>query len=527
MAKAFVNNVGKFGIIHDMPPHTLPLEAWSAGNNVRFHDAVVSRSQGEAAVLGTPSVAPYYLQYWNTLTGQYWFYANASAIYRTDGTSHVDVTRSVGGAYSGNTWPRWSGGVLSGIPIINHDAQADYPQEWDGTANFQDLTNWPSGWYAKIVRPFKNWLIALDMVRGGTAYPWEVRWSAAALPGTVPATWVGAPGNDAGYTNKLAETSDFIVDCLQLGDLNIIYKDNTVWAQEWIGGNQVFAHRKRFGEFGMLAPDCARPFFSQHIVMSQDDIVMHNSIEARSIIDERNRRFLFDSIDRSFARHCCVAISTAKSEVLFAIPEFGSNGYLTLLAVWNWKTDTWSFRDIIDGGFISEGVVPQVSGFTFDSSVGTTFDADTGAFDERPSAVGRDVVASRIGSTLQFGQLYSGYQNFATNYTSYVERTGLQIAGVARDGTPVIDPEAVKQVNGIIPLITADSGVTVKVRVGVQQKIDGPIAWTTPQVFDPNADTKVDCTVTGKLIGVRFESNSGGRWKMNGYGLDVKVIARF
>jgi len=176
---------------------------------------------------------------------------------------------------------------------------------------------------------------------------------------------------------------------------------------------------------------------------------------------------------------------------------------------------------------LASGVVPAVAGFTFDGSAGVTFDADSGVFDERPSSVGRDIVASRIDSTLQFGKLYDSYQNLGNNYISYVERTGLPIAGVARDGSPVIDPESVKQVNGVIPLITADSGVTVNVQVGVQQKIDGSVSWGAPTAFNPNTDTKVDCTMTGKLIAVRFESASGGQWKLNGYGLDVQVIARF
>lgn len=526
MAKVFINNVDKFGIISDMPAHRLPVEAWSAGQNVRFHDGVVSRSRGVSAVLGTPSITPYYMQYWNTAAAQYWFYANASAIYRTDGTTHTDVTNT-GGPYSGNAWPRWNGGTLNGIPILNHDAWTDPPQSWDGSANFEDLPNWPAGWYAKVVRPFKNWLIALDMVRGGTAYPWEVRWSASAPPGAVPSTWTAAPGNDAGTTNALAETTDFIVDCLQLGNSNMIYKDNSVWAQEWIGGNQVFSHRKRFGEFGLLAIGCVGQVFNQHLVVTQDDVVLHNGTEAQSIIDERNRRFLFNTLDRDFASRCCVVVAQRQSEVLIALPESGSNGYLTLLAVWNWKTNTWSFRELIAGGTLASGVVPAVAGFTFDGSAGVTFDDDSGVFDERPSSVGRDIVVSRVDSTLQFGKLYDGYQNLGNNYTSYVERIGLPIAGVARDGSPVIDPESVKQVNGVIPLITADPGVTVDVRVGVQQKIDGSVSWGAPTAFNPATDTKVDCTMAGKLIAVRFESASGGQWKLNGYGLDVQVIARF
>ena len=150
---------------------------------------------------------------------------------------------------------------------------------------FLGLANWPVGWFCAGIRPFKNYLVAFGLTRNTIAYPWEIRWSASTEAGGVPSTWVAAPGNDAGNTNALAGTTDHIVDMIQLGNINVIYKNNSVWTQQWIGGNQIFAHRVAFREFGMISANCAREVFSKQVVLTQDDVVIHNLVEAKSLVD--------------------------------------------------------------------------------------------------------------------------------------------------------------------------------------------------------------------------------------------------
>ena len=42
---------------------------------------------------------------------------------------------------------------------------------------------------SRYCSPVQNYLIALDLTKSGTRYPHMVKWSAAADPGTVPASW--------------------------------------------------------------------------------------------------------------------------------------------------------------------------------------------------------------------------------------------------------------------------------------------------------------------------------------------------
>jgi len=522
MATVWINGVGKYGLIADVPAREIPLEAWSAAQNMRFHDQVAERAQGTLTTFNTPAVVPSSLLFWKSATTQFVFYGDSAALWRTDGTTNLNVTRAT--PYSASPW---RGGVLNGVPILNNGA--DVPQAWNGTAAFEDLPNWPVGWVCAGIRPFGNYLIAFGMTRAGTAYPWEVRWSQAAAAGTVPSTWTAAPGNDAGSTNKLAGTTDHIVDALPLGNTNVIYKDNSVWKQQWIGGNQVFSHRVAFREFGMLAPNCAREIFAQQVVLTQDDVVLHNLLEARSIVDDRVRRLLFNSLDVAYSANCCVEVSVPHSELLIGIPEVGSAGLLTKLFVWNWKSNTWAVRDIPPSTyFAGVGVKPSGSFVTGPLILlDTPIPMDTASFamDQLPIPVGRSVLLA-LGAQ-SFAQTYAGYALQGNDYSSVLERTGLQIAGQDRFGAPVINPHAVKMVSEVLPLIDAEPGVTVNVQVGVQNHVNEAVVWSAPQVFDPAVDTKADIIATGKLLGVRFSSNSGGRWRLSGYGLTVKKIAEF
>lgn len=526
MSTIWINGVGKYGLVADIPPREIPLEAWSAAQNMRFHDEVAERAQGMQLVFDTPSIVPHSLLAWKSATTQYNFYGDATSLWRTDGATSVNVTRA-SGPYTGSTW---RGGVLNGVPILNNSR--DVPQQWvAGSGLFADLANWPVGWLCAIIRPFKNYLIALGLTRNTVSYPWEVRWSASAEAGGVPTTWLAAPGNDAGDTNALAGTTDHIVDALQLGNVNVIYKNNSVWAQQWIGGNQIFAHRVAFREFGMISANCAREVFSKQVVLTQDDVVIHNLIEAKSLVDNGVRRLLFSSLDATNVDKCCVEVSVPHSELLIGIPEVGSGGFITKLFVWNWKSDTWSVRDVAPSTYFA-AMNLSATGQKFVAGPLIPLDApviplDTNAFvmDQYPVPTGGSVIFALADKG--FAQNATGYTIQGIPYTSVLERTGLQIAGQDRFGAPVLNPHAVKMVTEVLPLVDADAGVVLDVQVGTQNRIGGVVQWSTKKPFDPTVDTKVNVLATGKLLGVRFSSRSGGRWRMSGYGLTIKKVAEF
>jgi len=89
-----IKDVGQIGIIEDIPPYSLPPNAWSGGNNVRFLDNGVSKCVGYEEVMETCPFAPFYIHPYLSGGGTYyWLAYGADDIAVWDGSSWTDVTR--------------------------------------------------------------------------------------------------------------------------------------------------------------------------------------------------------------------------------------------------------------------------------------------------------------------------------------------------------------------------------------------------------------------------------------------------
>ena len=110
--------------------------------------------------------------------------------------------------------------------------------------------------------------IALNITKTATNYPHMVKWSDAAVPGAIPASWdETSVTGDAGELD-IAETSDVIVDGLPLGDAFIIYKERSAYSMTFIGQPSVFRFQRLPNCDGMLARGCAAMTPLGHVVLT-------------------------------------------------------------------------------------------------------------------------------------------------------------------------------------------------------------------------------------------------------------------
>lgn len=519
-----IHNVGSVGIVKDIPPHELPPEAWSAGQNVRFKDNKVLKIQGDSAALGSPTVVPYWMLPVPAGSSYFWLYAGLLKVYVTDGTTHTDITRAAGD-YGATALNRWNGGVLSGIPVINNGVNE--PQMWNPTTIGTDLIlldNWTATDLCDIIRPFKQHLVALGITTGGNKYPYRVWWSHPADPGAVPTSWdISDATKDAGIT-ELAETSDILVDGLALGNSFIIYKENTTWSMQFIGGAFVFRFNKIFGEFGMLSRDCTREFFGKHFVVTDNDIVIHNGQSVESLLSRKQRAAFFSSLDVTNYTRTFVMINPAEKEIWVCYPTSGNTNPNEAL-IWNWEGNTWGHRELNGVTFGWPGVVnPGTSGIWDDDS--EVWNDDNTVWDERlysPTSSGI-LLADPAGSgALLQGDSTNQFQG--SSMTSYVERTGLAVAGTDRAGNPKVDVSRFKLLTRVWINMTSTGPITV--RVGGQDRHDGAVTWKTGITFDPSTQSYIDCLVNTKFMALRFESDTDISWELHSYKLDVKPGGMF
>lgn len=523
MAIVSIRDVTKYGLVGDVPPHELPANAWSGAKNIRFLDGSVQKARGHSSVI-TPAVAPYALFPAPVVGSLFWVYAGLAKIHAFIGATDGDITRALGD-YTATDTSQWQGGTFNGLFYLNNGV--DDPQLWSPqatTTQLVKLTNWPASTKAKVLRHFRNYLVALDVTKSSTRYPRMIKWSHAADPGTLPTSWDEAdPTVDAGEST-LSEGYDTIIDCLQLGDLNIVYTENETWAMRYVGGNFIFNIFNLFRGSGILGQGCAVQFKNMHFVLTQDDVVIHNGSSLETRIDRRLRNWLFSRLTSTAFYTTKVIPHYLDREVWVCFAQGGGTALNTAL-IWNWRDDTWAIRDLPDiraVAFVPQALVGSSSTW---EGLGGTWAAPTGfgstwGDPERASYTQSIMVASPNG--LKIFNIDSTLQFDSDDFESYVEHSALSAVGMTRDGEVASDPNSVKLVRAVIPHISAAVGTVVDVSIGSRMDATGEITWAAPKQFVVGTDFKVDCYTVGRFYGVKLTCMD--EFKLQGYDVDVATL---
>ncbi len=523
-----ISDLGIGGIVRDLPDFLLPPELWSAGTNVRFDDRKVTKFLGHQIVFDPPTVTPFWARPVFTPAGVFWVYSDKLKMYAFDGATHADITRAVGGDYGATNELLWNGGRLSTIPIFNNGI--DVPQIWSPISLAQrliDLTGWPAGFTCRVLRPYKSHLVMFNVTESGTDYPSRIKWSHPADPGTLPSSWDESdPAFNAGERDLDDPGAGAILDALDFGDEMIIYKEQSIWTMQFVGGQSIFRTTKKFDSLGLMTNDCVTnvPNRRQHLLYTGEDLVVHDGVKVESIVDERWKKFLLSNIDAANYQRSFMFDHRSRSEIWFCFPEVGATTP-TLALVWNWLDNNFSVRELVNINWIAAGPIAETSSDAWDVASGT-WDTDTDKWDNQTFRAFQfdpllcDIVADKFYQGDQTNQ-FNG-----TNFLSSVSRTGLAIVGRDRRDQPIVDFSVRKLMTRIWPKMT---GGPINVYAGVQESRGGAVTWSPAMPFDPTTQQYVDVDppLAGRLLAARFESNADVTWELEGYDLEMSVLGAF
>lgn len=513
-----IPNAGATGVIKDLSVHELPPDAWTDASNIRFLDGYARQFFGHGPAYGTPSVTPLHVLPVNIGAARYWIYAGAAKVYATTITAgvavHTNITRQTAGVdvdYSG-TPNAWTSCALSGIPILNAGNITDVPQSWDldVTHKFQALSNWPAATYCKALRAYKNYLVALNITKGTTNYGYMVKWSHPADPGAVPVSWDQTDATKDAGEYDLAEGGDPIIDGLQLRDSFMVYKEQSVWRMDYVGGAFVFRFQKVLGVSGAMNRNCIVEVDGFHFVLTGSDVVVHDGQSATQVLDKVARRTLFQDMDVGYNDRAFVFKNPFLNEVYVCYAAIGST-VPNKAMVWNYKDRTVSYRTLPNLNHANFGTV--------DNTLGGTYDADSDPVDSDLTAYdGPDFTpnTARVLMASNDTKLYllDASATFDGAIPSaYLERRGMSFG----------DDAHMKTITGVRPRITGNNGSTVIIKLGGHNT-------------DPYADPEYPVTMThviGTTIAddgivsyrypaIRFESGTAVQWRLDSYDYDIR-----
>lgn len=370
LQKFTIGKVGTLGLLKDVEASMTPLEGWTDARNVRFLLEKTKKSWGTSTYDAATTVPPYWMFYAKPALQKFFVYAGLAKLYAFDETGvEANITR-VAGDYTGSAGDVWLGNIFNGYLILTNGI--DLPQSWvpdvSTPALAVKLANWDDNHRAKVIRPFLNFLVALDITKSGTRFPFLIKWSHSSATG-LPSSWDETDASVDAGEKDLGETSDILIDCLPLGFTNIIYKEFSTWGMRFTGGTHKFAFQPIFRDSGILAPNCFAQLGNKHFVVTKEDIIVHDGVRFDSVAEKKIRREFFDNLDPGAATGSFVLKLETDDEIWVFGPTLGST-VIERALVWNWKFNTWTIQDVSS---LTGGVVAAAS----TSRVGQSWDAES------------------------------------------------------------------------------------------------------------------------------------------------------
>jgi hypothetical protein len=273
------------------------------------------------------------------------------------------------GAYSGSATSnfsalsglqRYSGGPFNGLMLFNHPGAGLYYWNGDTSTKLRKLPGFSgtSTWNTAVaVHSFKGFVVAVGTTEDGVYKRQNIKWSNAVTdPNSIPNTWVASDTNQAGETN-LTETAGAAVDCLPMGDVNIVYMADARYAMQYLkGSDQVFEFTRLPGDSGLAFPNCVVDTPVGHVFLTPDyDVMVSNGGEPRSIAAGRVKQFLQANITPAYAHLSFLCLNPLFEEVMVCFAKNAST-CCDKAFVWNYKDDKWGYVDLASGAVSTSGV---------------------------------------------------------------------------------------------------------------------------------------------------------------------------
>jgi hypothetical protein len=504
MPEIEIGDLNTVGLIRDQEGNWLPPEALTFAMNMRSVPDGMERIGGQLSVFGTPPVPPHFAMVVQSSTNVFWLYTSLNKAYVWNGSTHSDITRVLGD-YTASETRQWNGTLLGGVPILNNGQ--DDPQYWSAlnpATKLAVLPNWLVNTKCAVMRSFGPYLIALNTFEGGVPYPHTLIWSHPADPGAVPPSWdFNDPTRDAGRTQLPDVGAGVIMDGLPLRGHFYIYKEGSTWRMTQVGGQFIFNFDTFLETSGILGPRCVclTGDGQNHVVATQDDIIVHNGNTANSILTNRYKKYLANAIDTNNFRNSFIFANPFRDEVIFCYPEAGFLNPNRAL-IWNYKNGEKGVLSEADVNYRNAtiGQIESASAETWADGTSTWAD-----FDGPWSQVSRRRVVLCGTDQTKF-YAYDDpttTTNDGVPYTGTVMRENLALLGRKRNGEWIVDFEKRKLLRRL--WIRAVGG-PIAVRVGFTEQMNGAISWTTAQSFTPISQHWVDVFGSGRAVSVEFSA---------------------
>lgn len=310
----------------------------------------------------------------------WWLQFRADSIKAFETNNLYDV--SIAGQSTVSNPYEWSSTLLNGIPCFTNGKNAPHYWTGDSADNAIALPGFPASTLCKFIVAFRFHLFALNIDSPSGVFDNLILWSDAAAVGEVPASWTPGADNEAGSA-FLADTPGRCIAGVPLGTQLMIYKPTSFHAVEYAGQppDNIFTVRPVTRSIGLVSPHALKTIGTQQAVIGNDDVVLTDGINIRSIADSRIKQALKNSIDETNSQNVFTIYDENARELHVCIPESGSQ-FATLVHIWDERRDNWVTKDLNAVRYGTAGIVTDtLPSQTWDAD-SQTWDADLSVWNE-------------------------------------------------------------------------------------------------------------------------------------------------
>lgn len=400
-----VRDLGSIGLITDIDPYNLPINGFTSAVNVRFDEGKVKRSVLFRTVKDTLGFNPRGVFGIVPPTG-------FDTVLVVDESWHIReyangvVSNVQGNVASGGTNPNpYTISTLADVVYINRVDRAPayrLPQ----STNFATLTNWDTNWRCHAMRPYGDFLLALNLTESNASYPNRVRFSNIVQANSIPDSWDATDVTKSAGFNDLVQMQTPIVDGLELGTNFLIYSSSEVISMDFVGGTFLFNFRKLFSDDGVINQNCVVEANGRHYVFGNSDIYVTDGNTKQSLADEKTRKFIYQGLNVKNADRCFVQHNKLLNEIYFcyqsgdSLVAFPDTERCNRAAVYNYKNNSWSLMDLPNVSAGTTANVDTVSTYGASTStyadVGGSYHDQEDSFNRHTLMVGQDSVANGL-----------------------------------------------------------------------------------------------------------------------------------
>ena len=432
----------------------------------------------------------------------------------------------------------WTSTFLGDVAYLNNPGGLPYfcgPS----SATFSPLPDWHQDWSCRSMRAYGDYLLALNVTKATGAVPSMVKWSDLTLAGLPPDSWDADDFTTSAGENVLEELLTPLVDGAPMRSIFILYSEDQIFSMAANGTQEIFSFSRLFGDGGLIAPNCVVEVEGVHYCFGPKDIYRHDSVSKASILDGRNRDYVYNNLDVSKTETFFAFYSQQFASIFFCYVDSSSGDaayqgtpYPNRAAVFDLTANTWSFVDLpnCSAGFVTSidtgvyyAAIPNTT--TYATWTGTYADLG-GRFTETPVfssvAFSGAGVNSRI---LAYDFINKGVQGGLTalpevNPAAWLERTGIALDTEGSDLTTY------KTVRRVYPQIGTFTPAPMQLQFGASQTPSGAITWGALLNFDPSSQYKVDLRLGGRYLAFRIVAPSIVDFAVAGFDADITSAGR-